>query len=254
VEEADREADRDLVEAGREPKREQGEPAATCELAHLLAFVFLVVQEHPGPEQGEHSDRDVVGGAADYVTERVAEEKSDNGHRHLEAGHHEADAQTLARRKSAHAKRSRDREGVETKRDGEEEQLEQRSTRLTAGERMRSTAAAASAIRRGTASSASLPSPSRARVPSSTPGRRARPVRESLCSSACGRRPSRRPARASSSSTGEPINWTTTRQTRSPQTKVQIVEFLLGEAGAMAWYQTAPVCGVDGEPAETEVR
>ena len=135
MEEADREADRELVEADRDPKREQGQTAAACELADLLALVFFLVQEHPDAEQGEDGDRDVLGGAADDVPERMAEQKSDDRHRHLEARHHQADAKALPLRQSAHPKRGRDRKGVEPEREDEEDQLKQSCTRLAAGVR-----------------------------------------------------------------------------------------------------------------------
>src|SRR5206468_2780748 len=74
VEQADREADRELVEADRDPERKQNENLPTCELGDPLASVSFFVNEHPESEQGEHADRDVVGGAADEMAERVTEE------------------------------------------------------------------------------------------------------------------------------------------------------------------------------------
>jgi hypothetical protein len=57
VEKADREADRELVEADRDSKGERDETVAASELADLFAFVLFLVQEHPSPEQRKHSDR-----------------------------------------------------------------------------------------------------------------------------------------------------------------------------------------------------
>jgi hypothetical protein len=56
-------------------------------------FAFVLVQEHPGAEEGKHSDRHVVGGATDERPECVSEQQADDRHRHLEAGHQDADAQ-----------------------------------------------------------------------------------------------------------------------------------------------------------------
>jgi hypothetical protein len=124
MQEADREANRELVKADRDPECEQDKTVAACELADLLPLVFFLVQEHPGPEQGEHGDCDVVGGPANEMAECVAEEQANDRHRHLEARHHEADAEARSRREPAHAERGRDGEGVEAERQDEEEQLQ----------------------------------------------------------------------------------------------------------------------------------
>ena len=79
------------------------------------------MDEHPQAEQGEHGDRDVVGGAPDEPAERAAEEQSDDGHHHLETRHHEADTEPLAWLQSACAERSRRSEGVEPERQDEKD-------------------------------------------------------------------------------------------------------------------------------------
>jgi len=53
------------------------------------------VNDHPESEEGEHADRDVVGGAADQAPERVTKKEADDRHRHLEGGHQEADPEAL---------------------------------------------------------------------------------------------------------------------------------------------------------------
>ena len=100
VEQADCEADREFVEADREPEREH-EAVPGCELADLLGFVFVLVQEHPDAEQDEHADRDVIGRTPNELAKRMAEEKTDERHRHLEPRHHQADTEPLLWRQSA---------------------------------------------------------------------------------------------------------------------------------------------------------
>jgi hypothetical protein len=70
VERADRETDRELVETDGDPEREQNKTLAAYELVDPLVFGLLLVEEHPEPEQGEHADREIVGAAADEISER----------------------------------------------------------------------------------------------------------------------------------------------------------------------------------------
>lgn len=73
MEEPDREAHGELVEADRDPERKQDETATGGELGDPLALVPFFVKEHPTAEQGEHSDREVIGGVADQAAECVPE-------------------------------------------------------------------------------------------------------------------------------------------------------------------------------------
>src|SRR6266542_3130103 len=97
VEQADRESDRELVEADRDAKRKQDETVTGGDPVDRVSFV---VQQHPGAEQGEHGDRDVVGRVTDEMPERMTDEQTDDRHRHLEARHQQANAQALPARQS----------------------------------------------------------------------------------------------------------------------------------------------------------